>query len=108
MLASAAQKAGGAYSDTITYDEATTYAMQTADGGALVFVPVTVVSTFTVKNAKVSIPPADLALLVGPQLTNQVVHSYLDVVVLYIPGPSVGSNPGVVAAEHNLVKVSAK
>ena len=108
VLTGAAKKAGGTYSDTITSDEAATYAMQTADGGALVFVPVTVVSTFTVKNAKVSIPPADLALLVGPKLTNQVVHSYLDVVVMYIPGPGVGSIPGVVAAEHNLVRVSAK
>ncbi len=108
VLTGAAKKAGGTYADTITYDETATYAMQTADGGALVFVPVTVRSAFTVKNAKVSIPAADLALLTGPKLTNQVVHSYLDVVVLYIPGPAVGSNPGVVAAEHNLVRVSAK
>lgn len=108
VLTKAAKKAKGTYKDAITYDKDGTYVLQTADGGALVFSPVAVQSTFTVKNAKVSIPPADKALLTGGKLTTKVVHTYSDLIVLYIPGPAIGSNPGVVAADHNLVKVSPK
>jgi hypothetical protein len=108
VLTKAAKKANGSYKDEIVNDEEHTYAMQTADGGALIFAPVAITSTFTVKNAKVSIPAADKALLTGGKLTNKVVHTYSDMVVMYIPGPAVNSNPGVVAADHNLVKVSPK
>lgn len=108
VLTKAAKAAGGTYKDAIANAEDSTYVLQTADGGALVFAPITVVSTFTVKNAKVSIPASDQALLSGGKLTTRVVHTYRDLVVLYIPGPAAGSNPGVVAADHNLVKVSPK
>jgi len=108
VLTAAAKKAKGSYSDSVTYDENDAYTLQTADGGALVFSPITITSTFKVKGAKVSIPAADKALLTGGALTTQVVHTYQDLIVLYIPGPAIGSNPGVVAAEHNLVKVSPK
>lgn len=107
VLTKAAKKAKGTYKDEITYDEADATVMQTADGGALVFTPITIRSTFTVKGAKVSVPAADKALQQG-KLTTKVVHTYLDFLVLYIPGPAAGSNPGVVAADHNLVKVSPK
>lgn len=108
VLTAAAKKAKGSYTDTVSYDEDGAYVLQTADGGALVFSPITIKSTFKVKGAKVSIPAADQALLTGGKLTTQVVHTYQDLIVLYIPGPAIGSNPGVVAAEHNLVKVSPK
>jgi hypothetical protein len=108
VLTKAAKKAKGTYKDTITNDEERTYVLQTAEGGALVFSPVSVVSTFTVKGAKVSIPAADKALLTGGKLTTKVVHTYNDMVVLYIPGPSVTDKPGLVATDHNLVKVSPK
>ena len=108
VLTAAAKKAKGSYKDTITYDESGAYVLQTADGGALVFSPLSIQSTFKVKGAKVSVPAADKALLTGGKLTTQVVHTYRDFIVLYLPGPAVGSNPGVVAAEHNLVKVSPK
>lgn len=108
VLTKAAKKAKGTYTDVITSDKEGTYVLQTADGGALIFSPVGVQSTFTVKGAKVSIPPADKALLTGGKLTTKVVHTYRDMIVLYIPGPALGSNPGVVAADHNLVKVSPK
>jgi hypothetical protein len=107
VLTAAAKKAKGTYKDEITYDEDAIYAMQTADGGALVFTPLSVKSTFTVKGAKVSVPASDKALQVG-KLNTRVVHRYVDPIVIYIPGPAVDSNPGVVAADHNLVKVAAK
>ena len=108
VLTKAAKKAKGAYKDTFAYDEENTHVMQTADGGALIFAPLDMKSTFTVKGAKVSIPAADKALQSGGKLTTKVVHTYRDMLVLYIPGPAVGTNPGVVAAEHTLVKVSPK
>lgn len=108
VLTKAAKKAKGSYKDAITTTEDETYVLQTADGGALVFAPVQIVSTFTVKNAKVSIPAADKALLSGGKLSAKVVHSYRDLLVLHIPGPAIESLPAVVAADHNLVKVSPK
>ena len=105
----AVPRGGIQYADMVT-TVSPTYAreIQTADGGALVFSPLTIQSTFKVKGAKVSVPAADKALLTGGKLTTQVVHTYRDFIVLYLPGPAVGSNPGVVAADHNLVKVSPK
>ena len=108
VLTAAAKKAKGSYKDEVSLDDSGAYVLQTADGGALVFSPLTIKSTFKVKGAKVSVPAADKALLTGGKLTTQVVHTHRDFIVLYIPGPAVGSNPGVVAAEHNLVKVSPK
>ena len=108
VLTKAAKKAKGTYKDAITTTEDGTYVLQTADGGGLVFAPVQIVSTFTVKNAKVSVPASDKALLSGGALKAKVVHSYRDLLVFYIPGPAVESLPAVVAADHNLVKVSPK
>jgi len=105
VLTKAAKAAGGAYVDTIQPDEARTYAFQTADGGALVFAPVSVASAFSVKNATVSVPATDQPLVVG-KLTSKVTHRYLDLIVIYIPGPATGAKPGIVAADHHLIKVS--
>lgn len=105
VLTKAAKAAGGAYVDTIQPDEERTYTFQTADGGALVFAPVSVASSFSVKNATVSVPAADQPLVEG-KLTSKVTHRYLDLIVIYIPGPATGAKPVVVAADHDLVKVS--
>lgn len=105
VLTKAAKAAGGGYLDTIQPDEEHTYAFQTADGGALVFAPVSVASSFSVKNATVSVPATDQPLVQG-KLTNKVTHRYRDLIVLYIPGPGTTAKPGVVAADHHLIKVS--
>jgi hypothetical protein len=105
VLTAAATGAGGAYSDTIEADLANTYVLATADGGALVFAPITVASAFSVVNAKVSVPAADQALVEGT-LNDKVTHHYRDMIVMYIPGPGAGTLPGLVAADHHLVKVT--
>lgn len=105
VLTAAATGAGGAYSDTIEADLENTHVLATADGGALVFAPVTVTSAFSVVNAKVSVPAADQALVEGT-LNDKVTHHYRDLLVMYIPGPGVGTLPGLVAADHHLVKVT--
>jgi outer membrane murein-binding lipoprotein Lpp len=105
VLTAAASGAGGAYSDTIEADLANTYVLSTADGGALVFAPVSVTSAFSVTNAKVSVPAADQALVEGT-LNDKVTHHYRDLLVMYIPGPAAGTLPGLVAADHHLIKVT--
>lgn len=105
VLTKAAKTAKGTYVDTIQSDSDVTYVLQTADGGALIFAPVRISSSFAVKDAKVSIPAIDQPLLTG-KLKNKVTHTYRDQLVMYIPGPEETSNPAVVAADHNLVKVS--
>jgi hypothetical protein len=105
VLTAAATGAGGAYTDTIEPDFDNTFVMATADGGALVFAPLTVTSAFSVVNAKVSVPAADQALVEGT-LNDKVTHHYRDLLVMYIPGPGVGTLPGLVAADHHLIKVT--
>lgn len=106
VLSAAAAGAGGAYSDTIEADLENTYVFSTADGGALVFAPLTITSAFSVTNAKVSVPAADQALVEGT-LNDKVTHHYRDLIVMYIPGPGAGGSlPGLVAADHHLVKVT--
>lgn len=104
-LTEAAEDSDGEYTDEIAANLEGAYAMGTASGGVLVFVPLTVSSTFTVEDATVSIPEGDEPLLEG-DLDDTVTHEYLDMVVMYIPGPGDEDLPTVVAAEHNLIKVS--
>lgn len=104
-LTTAAQGAGGAYSDTIEADLEGTYVFGTADGGALVFAPVTIASAFSVSNAKVSVSATDQPLVEGT-LNNTVTHHYRDMIVMYIPGPAATGIPAVVAADHHLIKVT--
>ena len=106
VLTDAAKDADGAYVDAIQPKIADTYVLTTADGGALIFAPVSIASTFSVKNAKVSVPAGDKALLEGT-LNAKVTHHYADMVVIYVPGPGVDARPTVVAAEHNVVRVTA-
>ena len=106
VLSSAASGAGGAYVDTIQPDFANTFALGTSDGGALVFAPVDIASSFSVSNAKVSVAEPDRPLVEGT-LDARVTHRYRDLVVFYIPGPGTDALPGVVAADHHLVRVTA-
>jgi len=106
-LTDAANEADGEYVETVQPSIADSFAMATADGGALVFAPLTIDSSFTVEDATVSIDEADQPLLDG-ELDDTVTHSYLDFIVIHIPGADAedGALPGVVAAEHNLIRVS--
>lgn len=104
-LTEAAEDSDGEYTETIETDVEGSFVMGTADGGALVFSPITLTSSFTVEDATVSIPDEDEPLLDG-ELDDTVTHEYLDMVALYIPGPDVDALPAVVAAEHTLINVS--
>ncbi|WP_062463696.1 hypothetical protein [Demequina soli] len=107
VLNAAAEKGDGSYSDFIDTRMSDTYAMATADGGALVFTPLTVKSSLKVKNgATVSISDADKALVNG-KLKDKVTHTYRDFIVIHIPA-NADEKPVVVAADHHLIKVEAK
>jgi hypothetical protein len=105
-LTRAAGDADGKYIDTIQPQMDKTFALQTIDGGTFILAPIQIASSFSVKNAKVSVPAADKPLVDG-SLKGKVTHHYLDFIVIYVPGPgSEKTLPAVVAAGHHLVRVS--
>jgi hypothetical protein len=104
-LTEAADDADGDYIDTIQPRIEGTFALSTADGGALIFAPVTIASSFSVEDATVSVPSADRPLVDG-DLDDKVTHHYRDLVVIFVPGPEAEGRPAVVAADHHLVRVS--
>jgi hypothetical protein len=103
-LAGAAAAAGGAYVDTIQADFAGTYVLSTADGGALVFAPVQISSSFSVTGATLKVSDHDAPLVQG-SIVDRATYTYRDFVVLSVPPPELDQLPGVVAAEHHLVTV---
>lgn len=103
-LSEAAAAAGGAYVDTIQPDLASTFALATADGGALIFAPIDIASSFSVNNATLNLSARDAPLLEG-SATNKVTYNYRDFVVLSVPPPGEGALPSVVAAEHHLISI---
>ncbi|WP_062523097.1 hypothetical protein [Demequina silvatica] len=107
VLTAAAKKGDGSYVDTVQARVDETFAMATADGGALVFAPLVVTSSLRVKGgATVSISDADKALVKG-KLKDRVTHTYRDLVVFHVPADGQGK-PAVVAADHHLIKVAAQ
>lgn len=104
VLTAAASAAGGAYLDTIQPDFASTFALATSDGGALIFAPIDIASSFSVNDATLKLSARDAPLLEGTA-TAQVTYNYKDFVVLSVPPPGQNQLPGVVAAEHHLVSI---
>jgi hypothetical protein len=104
-LSEAAAGAGGAYVDTIQTELASTYALATSDGGALIFAPIGIASSFSVQEATLNLSARDAPLLEGAA-TDKVTYSYRDFVVLSVPPPGQDELPSVVAAEHHLVSIT--
>ncbi len=103
-LSEAASTAGGAYVDTIQTNLAATFALATSDGGALIFAPVDIASSFSVSDAKLKLSERDAPLVEGTP-TDKVTYTYKDFVVLSVPPPGQDQLPAVVAAEHHLVSI---
>ena len=103
-LAKTASGTGGAYVETYQPDFASTYALATSDGGALVFAPIDIASSFSVKDATLKLSERDAPLLEGTA-KDKVTYTYKDFVVLSVPPPGQNQLPGVVAAEHHLVSI---
>lgn len=103
-LSKAAKGAGGAYVDTVQPDLDSTFALATSDGGALIFAPIDIASSFSVKDATLSLSARDAPLLEG-SAKDKVTYNYRDFVVLSVPPPGQGELPSVVAAEHHLISI---
>ncbi len=103
-LSAAAAARAGSYVDKIAARPDEAFAVVTAEGSALVLVPITVTSVFTVPGAQLALPASDKALLTGT-LADRVVHYYRDFIVLSVPKDA-SLLPSVVAADHHLVKVT--
>ncbi len=105
-LKAAAVARKGMYVDKIAARPEEAFALLTAEGSALVLIPITVTSVFTVPGAQLSLPASDKALLTGT-LKDRVVHHYRDLIVLIVPKDA-SLLPSVVAADHHLVDVTLK
>ncbi len=105
VLTKAAKATGGAYVDTIQPDFASTYALATSDGGALVFAPIDIASSFSVKDATLKLSARDAPLLKSAA-KDKVTYNYRDFVVLSVPPPGQDQLPGAVAAEHHLISIT--
>lgn len=103
-LSQSAAQASGAYVDTIQPDIDNTYVLSSADGGALIFAPVKVTSSFSVSGATLKVSDNDAPLLTGP-VTTRVTYEYRDFTVMYVPPKGSTELPTVVAAEHHLIQV---
>jgi len=103
-LSAAATSASGAYVDTVQPDLTDTYVLSTSDGGALVFAPVQISSSFSVSGATLKVSERD-APLVNGTVTERATYTYRDFLVMSVPAPSLTQLPAVVAAEHHLVTV---
>lgn len=104
-LSAAAAAAGGAYVDTIQPDLTHTYVLSTSDGGALVFAPVQMSSSFSVSGATLKVSDRDAPLVQGA-VSDKATYAYRDFLVLSVPAPGQNQVPAVVAAEHHLVSVT--
>jgi len=105
VLAKAASATGGAYVDTIQPDFASTFALATSDGGALIFAPIDIASSFSVKDATLKLSAREAPLLEGTA-KDKVTYDYRDFVVLSVPPPGQDQLPGAVAAEHHLISIT--
>lgn len=105
VLAQTASGTGGAYVDTIQPDFASTFALATSDGGALVFAPIDIASSFSVKDATLKLSARDAPLLEGAA-TETVTYNYRDFVVLLVPPPGQDQLPAVLAAEHHIISIT--
>lgn len=104
-LNATAKKRGGTFKDTVTADLDDTVVLATAEGGALVFVPVEVVSAFVVPGAQLKLSKADAALLSG-KVKGSAYYHYRDMLVISIPADGTNVPATVVAADHHLVSVT--
>jgi hypothetical protein len=104
-LAATAATRGGTYADTVTARPDQAFVLADAEGGALIFLPVDVMSDFNVAGAQLVLPASDKALLQGT-LGARVVHRYEDLIVLRVGAQGSGLLPVVTAADHHLASVA--
>ena len=104
-LSALAASASGTFTETYAPVPDQTFALSTADGGALVVAAMTTSSALTFSGASLPLPPelaavSGGALAVGAQLRSSLNVAYSDVIAFYVP-PAAASTPiQVLGAEH--------
>lgn len=105
-LSTSAASRKGTFTDTVEAVLPECFALADAEGGALVFMRLSVVSDFNVPGATLTLPSAaDKALLEGT-LKSRVVYRYEDVVVIRLQPEGSIVLPTVVAAGQHLVGIA--
>ncbi|HEY8720863.1 hypothetical protein [Pengzhenrongella sp.] len=104
-LANVAKQASGKFTETYAPVKDQTFALATADGGALVVAGMSTVSDLTFSGASLSPPPELVAvsggkLKSGVELRNSLKVTYADVVAFYIPPAAKKAQVQVLGAEH--------
>jgi len=105
QVSNAAIVSGGTFSETYTPLPGQTFALATADGGALVVASMATASSLTSKGATITVT-ADMAavsngtLATGAQLHNGQQATYSDVVAFYVPPAGAKGPVQVLGAEH--------
>ena len=104
-LAQVAAQANGTFTETYTPTPDQTYALSTADGGALVVTAMSTASALTITGASLRVP-AELAAVSGGalapdvELRNALNVTYADVVAFYVPPAGSKTLIQVLGAEH--------
>ncbi|NMR19965.1 hypothetical protein [Cellulomonas fimi] len=104
-LAQVAAQASGTFSEISTAVPDQTFALSTADGGAIVVAAMTTTSSLTFSGATLPLPPelaavSGGALAPGSELRSSLGVTYSDVVAFYVPPAGVQAPVEVLGAEH--------
>ncbi|QTE31561.1 hypothetical protein J4E96_15490 [Pengzhenrongella sicca] len=104
-FAAIASQTAGTFTETYAPVADQTFALSTADGGALVVAAMTTTSALTFSDASVVLPPelaavSGGALAAGAELRNALNVTYADVVAFYVPPAASAAQIQVLGAEH--------
>lgn len=104
-LAQVASQASGAFTETYTPVADQTFALSTADGGALVVAAMSTSSALSFSGASLPLPPelaavSGGALAPGAELRSSLAVTYSDVIAFYVPPAGAKSPVQVLGAEH--------
>ncbi len=95
-----AEQAGGKFTERYKPDTEATVAVSTADGGAIVVVPMTTTTKLTTDDRELSLGKAEAALLGKKKVTESATFTWSGVVTFVIPPAGSPDQITVLAAEH--------
>ncbi|WP_062380201.1 hypothetical protein [Demequina pelophila] len=104
-----AEEGSGEFVETFQGNLQSTFALQAADGSALLFAPVYVRSVLSVTDgASITIPESQVPVLAGgSDNKSKITYEYYDLLVIHIPAEGADGKPALVAADHNLTRATS-
>ena len=103
-----AEQAGGKFTERYEPDTDATVAVSTADGGAIVVVPMTTTTRITTDDRELSFGKAEAALLGKKKVTKSATITWTGVVAFVVPPEGSTEDIVVLAAEHVRTAVKGK